>query len=158
MKTNEFARRTSEGCITTSEEKIVQAIFVVWCFYFIRIDIFSHWPTHFKDWKPFVSLLWRRDNSFGRLGNSDIQIRGFLMWTLLFQRWGLQFFFLHILFRVCYTFGKRIKFQIQDITPTFLSPGVISTLKQADHVAYSVILKHGKELLLSSLTWGGERH
>ncbi|PFX27813.1 GMPS gene product [Stylophora pistillata] len=44
--------------------------------------------------------------------------------------------------RVCYTFGKRIKFQIQDITATFLSPGVISTLRQADHVAYSVIHKH----------------
>ncbi|XP_058959886.2 GMP synthase [glutamine-hydrolyzing] [Pocillopora verrucosa] len=49
----------------------------------------------------------------------------------------------HNINRVCYTFGKRIKFQIQDITPTFLSPGVISTLKQADHVAYSVILKYG---------------
>lgn len=49
----------------------------------------------------------------------------------------------HNINRVCYTFGKRIKFQIQDITPTFLSPGVISTLKQADHVAYSVIQKHG---------------
>lgn len=49
-------------------------------------------------------------------------------------------------FRVCFTFGKRIKFQIQDVTPTFLSPGVISTLKQADHVAYSVIHKHGKKM------------
>lgn len=48
-------------------------------------------------------------------------------------------------FRVCYTFGTRIKFTIQDITPTFLSPGVISTLRQADHVAHSVIRNHGKE-------------
>lgn len=48
----------------------------------------------------------------------------------------------HNINRVCYTFGKRIKFQIQDITATFLSPGVISTLRQADHVAYSVIHKH----------------
>ncbi|KAL9971293.1 hypothetical protein ACROYT_G023801 [Oculina patagonica] len=48
----------------------------------------------------------------------------------------------HNINRVCYTFGKRIKFQIQDVTPTFLSPGVISTLRQADHVAYSVVQKH----------------
>ena len=53
-------------------------------------------------------------------------------------------------FRVCFTFGKRIKFQIQDVTPTFLSQGVISTLRQADHVAYSVINKHGKTMLVWS--------
>ena len=46
-------------------------------------------------------------------------------------------------YRVCYTFGKRIKFQIQDITSTFLSIGVISTARQADHVAHSVLRNHG---------------
>lgn len=49
----------------------------------------------------------------------------------------------HNINRVCYTFGKRIKFQIQDITPTFLSKGVISTARQADHVAHSVLRNHG---------------
>jgi len=49
----------------------------------------------------------------------------------------------HNINRVCYTFGKRIKFQIQDITPTFLSIGVISTARQADHVAHSVLRNHG---------------
>ncbi|XP_020626261.1 GMP synthase [glutamine-hydrolyzing]-like [Orbicella faveolata] len=57
----------------------------------------------------------------------------------------------HNINRVCYTFGKRIKFQIQDITPTFLSHGVISTLRQADHVAYSVIHKHGVVAKLSQM-------
>lgn len=49
----------------------------------------------------------------------------------------------HNINRVCYTFGKRIKFQIQEITPTFLSKGVISTARQADHVAHSVLRNHG---------------
>ena len=53
------------------------------------------------------------------------------------------FEFCHFSFRVCYTFGKRIKFQIQEITPTFLSTGVIGTARQADHVAHSVLRNHG---------------
>ncbi|KAM7439597.1 hypothetical protein ABFA07_011051 [Porites harrisoni] len=48
----------------------------------------------------------------------------------------------HNINRVCYTFGKRIKFQIQEITPTFLSTGVIGTARQADHVAHSVLRNH----------------
>ena len=57
-------------------------------------------------------------------------------------------------YRVCYTFGKRIKFQIQDITPTFLSIGVISTARQADHVAHSVLRNHGKKINQSFLNLG----
>jgi len=55
----------------------------------------------------------------------------------------------HNINRVCYTFGKRIKFQIQDVTPTFLSQGVIGTARQADHVAHSVLRNHG---LLSQIS------
>ena len=64
-----------------------------------------------------------------------------------------QHLFVSRSFRVCYTFGNRIKFQIQDITSTFLSPGVISTLRQADHVAHSVIRKHGKETQMVKMSF-----
>jgi len=41
-------------------------------------------------------------------------------------------------------FGKRIRFQIQDITPTFLSLGVLSQLRQADDVAHMAIRESGE--------------
>ena len=40
-------------------------------------------------------------------------------------------------------FGGEIKGTIQDITPTFLTQGVLNTLRQADHVANRVLLKTG---------------
>ncbi|EDO34799.1 predicted protein [Nematostella vectensis] len=49
----------------------------------------------------------------------------------------------HNINRVCYAFGKRIKFQIQDITTTYLTLGVLSQLRQADHVAHSTLSEHG---------------
>lgn len=49
----------------------------------------------------------------------------------------------HNINRVCWTFGKRIRYQIQDVTSTFLSMSVLSTLRQADHVAHSVLQAHG---------------
>ena len=38
-------------------------------------------------------------------------------------------------YRVVYIFGESVKFPIEDITPTFLSNGVLSTLRQADYLA-----------------------
>jgi len=40
-------------------------------------------------------------------------------------------------------FGGEIKGTIQDITPTFLTQGVLNTLRQADYVANRVLLKTG---------------
>ena len=32
--------------------KVVQALSMVYCFYFIHTEIFPCWTTYFKDWKP----------------------------------------------------------------------------------------------------------
>ncbi|OWR50057.1 putative GMP synthase [Danaus plexippus plexippus] len=46
----------------------------------------------------------------------------------------------HNVNRVCYAFGGLIKEQVTDITPTFLSQQVISTIRQADDLATQVTL------------------
>lgn len=40
--------------------------------------------------------------------------------------------------RVCYIFGGLVKEIIPDLTPTYLTPNVISTVRQCDDVATSV--------------------
>ena len=45
-----------------------------------------------------------------------------------------------------YVFGDPISHNINDVTPTFLTPGVLGTLRQADHLARTVLLKSGKLL------------
>lgn len=40
--------------------------------------------------------------------------------------------------RVCYIFGGLVKEIIPDLTPTYLTNIVISTIRQADHLATSV--------------------
>ena len=42
-----------------------------------------------------------------------------------------------------YIFGGAVKFPIEDITPTFLTKGVLSTLRQADHVATTILQEAG---------------
>jgi GMP synthase (glutamine-hydrolysing) len=44
----------------------------------------------------------------------------------------------HNINRVCYIFGKMIRDPVQDITTTFLTSGIISTIRQVDHVANQV--------------------
>ena len=46
-------------------------------------------------------------------------------------------------YRVVYIFGGAVKFPIEDITPTFLTKGVLSTLRQADHVATTILHEAG---------------
>ncbi|XP_045451738.1 GMP synthase [glutamine-hydrolyzing] [Melitaea cinxia] len=46
----------------------------------------------------------------------------------------------HNVNRVCYAFGGLIKEQVTDITPTFLTQQVISTIRQADDLATQVLL------------------
>lgn len=48
----------------------------------------------------------------------------------------------HILlftYRVVYIFGEPVKFPVEDITPTYLTEGVLSTLRQADYLATKVL-------------------
>lgn len=45
----------------------------------------------------------------------------------------------HNINRVCYIFGDPVTFPVQDITPTFLTSNVLSTLRQADYVAHKVL-------------------
>ncbi|XP_047521536.1 GMP synthase [glutamine-hydrolyzing] isoform X1 [Pieris napi] len=49
----------------------------------------------------------------------------------------------HNVNRVCYAFGGVIKEQITDITPTFLTQQVISTIRQADDLATQVLTSSG---------------
>jgi len=48
----------------------------------------------------------------------------------------------HNVNRVCYAFGGPIAFPVQDITPTHLTPLVLSTLREADSLAHSVLHAH----------------
>ncbi|KPJ02334.1 GMP synthase [glutamine-hydrolyzing] [Papilio xuthus] len=49
----------------------------------------------------------------------------------------------HNVNRVCYAFGGIIKEQVTDITPTFLTQHVVSTLRQADDLATQVLTSSG---------------
>ncbi|XP_049703918.2 GMP synthase [glutamine-hydrolyzing] isoform X1 [Helicoverpa armigera] len=49
----------------------------------------------------------------------------------------------HNVNRVCYAFGGIIKEQVTDITPTFLTQQVISTLRQADDLATQILVSSG---------------
>ena len=46
--------------------------------------------------------------------------------------------------RVVYVFGSHVKEPPTDVTPTFLTTGVLSTLRQADFVAHSILRESGK--------------
>ena len=50
-----------------------------------------------------------------------------------------------------YIFGDPVKFPIEDITPTYLSEGVLSTLRQADFKATSVLHDSGYISKLSQM-------
>ncbi|XP_061379304.1 GMP synthase [glutamine-hydrolyzing] isoform X2 [Danaus plexippus] len=57
----------------------------------------------------------------------------------------------HNVNRVCYAFGGLIKEQVTDITPTFLSQQVISTIRQADDLATQVLMSSGLGGLISQM-------
>lgn len=61
-------------------------------------------------------------------------------------------FFIHVS-RVVYVFGSHVKEPPTDITPTFLTTGVLSTLRQADFVAHSILRESGK-----CVCWSDFRH
>ena len=49
--------------------------------------------------------------------------------------------------RVVYAFGERIKYQITDITETYLSVGVLDLVKEVDYLARKVLRESGKMCL-----------
>ncbi|KAG8185590.1 hypothetical protein JTE90_023289 [Oedothorax gibbosus] len=49
----------------------------------------------------------------------------------------------HNVNRVCYVFGGAVAHPIQDVTPTYLTPGVLSTLRQVDYVAHEILRTSG---------------
>ncbi|XP_071945731.1 GMP synthase [glutamine-hydrolyzing]-like [Antedon mediterranea] len=49
----------------------------------------------------------------------------------------------HNINRVVFIFGKPVNEAIQDITPTFLTPNVLGTLRQADHYAQLILKESG---------------
>ncbi|XP_052760059.1 GMP synthase [glutamine-hydrolyzing]-like [Mya arenaria] len=46
----------------------------------------------------------------------------------------------HNINRIVYIFGDPVKFPIEDITPTYLTDGVLSTLRQADYLTTKVLI------------------
>ena len=48
----------------------------------------------------------------------------------------------HNIIRVTYVFGSVVEHPVTDVTPTMLTPNVISTLRQADHLANQVLNGH----------------
>lgn len=48
--------------------------------------------------------------------------------------------------RVVLIFGERVKEQVIDVTPTFLSQRVLATLRSADTIANRVLLDSGQKL------------
>ncbi|KAA0193115.1 hypothetical protein HAZT_HAZT004605 [Hyalella azteca] len=49
----------------------------------------------------------------------------------------------HNVNRVCYIFGGCVKELVQEITPTFLTPNVVDTIRQADYLATQVLSEMG---------------
>ncbi|TSK38418.1 GMP synthase [glutamine-hydrolyzing] [Bagarius yarrelli] len=57
----------------------------------------------------------------------------------------------HTINRVVYVFGSHVKEPPTDITPTFLTTGVLSTLRQADFVAHSILRESGYSSKISQM-------
>ncbi|XP_066540914.1 GMP synthase [glutamine-hydrolyzing] [Hoplias malabaricus] len=57
----------------------------------------------------------------------------------------------HSINRVVYVFGSHVKEPPTDITPTFLTTGVLSTLRQADFVAHSILRESGYSSKVSQM-------
>lgn len=57
----------------------------------------------------------------------------------------------HNVNRVCYIWGGLVRDQVLDITPTFLTSNVLSTLRQVDHVTNQVLSSSGYVSSLSQM-------
>lgn len=63
-------------------------------------------------------------------------------WPILFSLAKLIPRVLHNINRVVYVFGSAVQHPIEDITPTLLTTGVLSTLRQCDHLAHEALRDH----------------
>ena len=88
IQTNERSERVSFLMHRNGWIKIVQALSMVWRFYFIHIEIFSR-PTHFKNWKPFQYES-KNHNQIHNLGPYSVSVDNFFIllfvYTLICQR------------------------------------------------------------------------
>uniref|UniRef100_A0A8C4SFM6 GMP synthase [glutamine-hydrolyzing] n=1 Tax=Erpetoichthys calabaricus TaxID=27687 RepID=A0A8C4SFM6_ERPCA len=57
----------------------------------------------------------------------------------------------HTINRVVYVFGPQVKEPPTDITPTFLTTGVLSTLRQADYVSHTILRESGYSSKISQM-------
>ena len=46
--------------------------------------------------------------------------------------------------RVAWVFGASVPGPIEEVTPTFLNPCVLATLREVDDIAYKVLLKYSE--------------
>ena len=54
--------------------------------------------------------------------------------------------------RVVWVFGGVVDGPIEDITPTYLTEGVLSTLRQADCIANQVLTRHSEKTIILPLS------
>lgn len=55
--------------------------------------------------------------------------------------------------RVVWVFGNMVQGPIEEVTPTHLTMGVLATLRQADHLAHTVLRRHSKGIHHSLQIW-----
>eukprot|EP00092_Neocalanus_flemingeri_P002382 GFUD01002548.1.p1 GENE.GFUD01002548.1~~GFUD01002548.1.p1 ORF type:complete len:674 (-),score=193.71 GFUD01002548.1:377-2398(-) len=57
----------------------------------------------------------------------------------------------HNVNRICYIFGGPVEHPVMEVTPTFLTPIVLATIRQADHLAHQVLANAGKNSAVSQM-------
>jgi len=57
----------------------------------------------------------------------------------------------HNINRICYIFGGPVEHPVMEVTPTYLTPIVLATIRQADHLANQVLASAGKNNSISQM-------
>ena len=57
----------------------------------------------------------------------------------------------HNINRICYIFGGPVEHPVMEVTPTYLTPIVLATIRQADHLANQVLTTAGKNSSISQM-------
>jgi len=57
----------------------------------------------------------------------------------------------HNINRICYIFGGPVEHPVMEVTPTYLTPIVLATIRQADHLAHQVLANAGKNGSVSQM-------
>jgi len=57
----------------------------------------------------------------------------------------------HNINRICYIFGGPVEHPVMEVTPTYLTPLVLATIRQADHLATQVLTSAGKMNSISQM-------